>query len=310
MVSRCLQGFAESADTVVLAALLDSSRDEKDYYTSFSIVSLGMMLGPVLGPGIGGLLATWFGWRSGFFVLAALLAILIAISCHCFVERSPRYQGACYTEHAKLVLFDSSRCRLLVAAALCDAVLFGVTPNISTLMEDIFHTTELQVSAAMMAFAISYIAGIHLCRRLTSSAFESVKILSTYSTLAAILLLMSGLYFDSSLGIILVSMCLVFCGLGGTFCAADTLFMVSCGQEAGMAQAIKQTLCYLASAASTLFGAALLKKPGKVAVPAFVTYDASLLACMCLVLKIFCLNPPEWSTAAKDEQVTDPPEST
>jgi len=310
MVSRCLQGFAESADTVVLAAVLDSSRDEKDYYTSFSVVSIGMMLGPILGPGIGGFLANWLGWRSGFFVLAAVLAILIAISCHCFVERAPRYQGVCYREHAKLVLFDWGRCRLLVGAALCEAAVFGVTPNISTLMEDIFHTTELQVSAAMMVVAISFVAGMHLSRRLTSCAFESVKILSTYSTLTAILLLLSGVCFDSSLGIILISICLVFWGLGGTFCAADTLFMVSCEKEAGMAQGIKQTLCYLASSASTLVGAALLKKPGKVAVRAFVTYDASLLACMCLVLKIFCLNPPESSTAAKDEQFTNSLETT
>lgn len=79
MVLRCLQSTGSSA-TVALAAgaVADMvTRAERGKFISYA--SLGVSLGPVLAPIIGGLLTEYLGWRSIFWFLTICAAVLFAV---------------------------------------------------------------------------------------------------------------------------------------------------------------------------------------------------------------------------------------
>ncbi|KAH8759969.1 putative MFS transporter [Diaporthe sp. PMI_573] len=79
MVLRCLQSTGSSA-TVALAAgaVADMvTRAERGRFIAYA--SLGVSLGPVLAPVIGGLLTEYLGWRSIFWFLTICAAVLFAV---------------------------------------------------------------------------------------------------------------------------------------------------------------------------------------------------------------------------------------
>ncbi|CAN8097030.1 unnamed protein product [Discula destructiva] len=79
MVLRCLQSTG-SASTVALAsgAVADMvTRAERGRFISYA--SLGVSLGPVLAPIIGGLLTEYLGWRANFWFLVIIAVLLFAI---------------------------------------------------------------------------------------------------------------------------------------------------------------------------------------------------------------------------------------
>lgn len=89
MVLRCLQSTGSSA-TVALAAgaVADMvTRAERGKFISYA--SLGVSLGPVLAPIIGGLLTEYLGWRSIFWFLTICAAVLFAVY-YVFVPETAR----------------------------------------------------------------------------------------------------------------------------------------------------------------------------------------------------------------------------
>ena len=79
MVLRCLQSAGSSA-TIALAAgsVADVvTRAERGKFIAYA--SVGVTLGPALGPVVGGLLTESLGWRAIFWFLAILSAVLFAV---------------------------------------------------------------------------------------------------------------------------------------------------------------------------------------------------------------------------------------
>lgn len=79
MALRCLQGLVSSmAGIVCNSAPVDIvPRAERGRYMIYS--SLGVTLGPAIGPILGGILTRFLGWRSIFWFLAILTAVMIVI---------------------------------------------------------------------------------------------------------------------------------------------------------------------------------------------------------------------------------------
>ena len=77
---RGAQGFAGAASAVVVQALVRDLFNREDFARTMSYITLVMTLAPLIAPMLGGYLAHWFGWRSIFWVLTAVTA-LIALSC-------------------------------------------------------------------------------------------------------------------------------------------------------------------------------------------------------------------------------------
>ncbi|MFP2769446.1 Bcr/CflA family multidrug efflux MFS transporter [Oceanisphaera sp. KMM 10153] len=77
---RAAQGFAGAASAVVVQALVRDLFDREDFARTMAYITLVMTLAPLIAPMLGGHLAHWFGWRSIFWVLAGVTA-LIALIC-------------------------------------------------------------------------------------------------------------------------------------------------------------------------------------------------------------------------------------
>lgn len=68
---RMAQGVVAACQSVAMAAIRDSWRGD-DMRSRISSLSSAWAVGPMIGPSLGGILATAFGWRSNFVLFAAL----------------------------------------------------------------------------------------------------------------------------------------------------------------------------------------------------------------------------------------------
>ncbi|PLB45422.1 MFS general substrate transporter [Aspergillus steynii IBT 23096] len=76
---RCFQSIGSSGTTVVAIATTSDlvTRAERGKYMAYS--SMGYTVGPALGPILGGVLTRYLGWRSVFWFLAILTAVIILV---------------------------------------------------------------------------------------------------------------------------------------------------------------------------------------------------------------------------------------
>lgn len=75
---RAAQGFAGASAAVVIQALVRDMYEKEDFARTMSFITLVVMVAPLIAPMLGGYLAVWFGWRSIFWVLAAVSGLVIA----------------------------------------------------------------------------------------------------------------------------------------------------------------------------------------------------------------------------------------
>jgi len=99
---RMLQGVSTGAGIVVGRAMIRDLYQEEDAQRLMSMVTLFFGLAPVIAPIIGGLLFEAFGWRSIFWFLAAVGAILVAAGAYFIRETLPEENR--HPFHAKALL--------------------------------------------------------------------------------------------------------------------------------------------------------------------------------------------------------------
>ncbi len=89
VVARAMQGVFGSAFVPLSQAILLDSYPRERHGTAMAIWGMGIMLGPILGPTVGGYLTEFYSWRWNFFINVPLgaLALLMIWS---FVPRQAR----------------------------------------------------------------------------------------------------------------------------------------------------------------------------------------------------------------------------
>ncbi|KIK81700.1 hypothetical protein PAXRUDRAFT_807123 [Paxillus rubicundulus Ve08.2h10] len=96
---RVLQAAGSSAAIAISAATLADIYETHERGTMMGIFFAAPLLGPALGPIVGGSLSQYFGWRSGFYFLVASGGVILAAFLFLFkdtfrLERSLTYQVA------------------------------------------------------------------------------------------------------------------------------------------------------------------------------------------------------------------------
>ncbi|KAK8859127.1 major facilitator superfamily domain-containing protein [Apiospora arundinis] len=82
MVLRCLQSSGSSGTVALAQAVLDDVTTSEQRGKYMAYLSIGFIMGPALGPVIGGLLSQYLGWRGIFWFLlifGGVLMVLVAI---------------------------------------------------------------------------------------------------------------------------------------------------------------------------------------------------------------------------------------
>ena len=88
VASRILQGFSASSSVAVSAMLVTGYSDRYELLRAANLVSGAALLGHIVGPTAGGLLASAAGWRTSF-LSAFGLAVLILLANYMLLPSSP-----------------------------------------------------------------------------------------------------------------------------------------------------------------------------------------------------------------------------
>lgn len=86
---RLIQGLAGGAVVVLSRSVVPDLARGKASASAFSILMAISSLAPAIAPLIGGMLAPAFGWRSVFWLLAALAAVMVALTVFVVPESLP-----------------------------------------------------------------------------------------------------------------------------------------------------------------------------------------------------------------------------
>lgn len=94
VIARALQGVFGAAFVPLSQAILLDSYPRQKHGTAMAIWGIGLMLGPILGPTIGGYLTEFYSWRWDFFVNVpvAVIAFLMSWTFVPETEKNPSLQ--------------------------------------------------------------------------------------------------------------------------------------------------------------------------------------------------------------------------
>jgi len=83
---RFFQGLAACAGPIIGRAVIRDSFNGTSLARAFSLLSLAMGVAPAIGPFIGGVLQSWYGWQACFWFMTIYAVILLTIALWLFKE--------------------------------------------------------------------------------------------------------------------------------------------------------------------------------------------------------------------------------
>ncbi len=155
---RVLQGFAAGLWSVCLA-IATSSVPVGKLGMSLGILQSGLTAGNVIGPLIGGMLASMFGMRTSFYLGAAVLFIITLV----FWFYIPEPPGSGKTEEvdnepATALLKNPPIREALICSGIVQMVILLIQPIISLYVEQLYDGTDNIIFIAGLVFSLVGIA--------------------------------------------------------------------------------------------------------------------------------------------------------
>lgn len=86
IVARILMGTAASVEAVIALAVIRDLYDDIGAVRILAIYGMVIAIAPAVGPVIGGFVFVWAGWRANFVLLAAIIALVFAMSARWLPE--------------------------------------------------------------------------------------------------------------------------------------------------------------------------------------------------------------------------------
>lgn len=151
---RVIQGFAAGLWSVCLA-IATSFAPSGSIGTSLGIMQAALTTGNVIGPLVGGLLSTYFGMRSSFFVAGTLLTIITLIF-YFYIPEPPR-GPAVEQSHEGLLQRPAIR-KVLVLVGLFQLVILLVQPVIGLYVAELLPGSDNVIFLSGLVFSMVGIA--------------------------------------------------------------------------------------------------------------------------------------------------------
>jgi MFS transporter, DHA1 family, multidrug resistance protein len=171
IVARLLQAVGGAAGIVLARAMV---RDVFDRETSASVISyitMAFVVAPMIAPALGGFIDQHAGWRTDFWLLAALGALVLAASWRFLPEthtlRNPAGSGMSLIAGAAR-LFTLPRFRgYTLTLAFTSAVFFAFLGGAPHIMMDVLHRPPVEYGLWFVIISAGYMAGNFLSGRFT-----------------------------------------------------------------------------------------------------------------------------------------------
>jgi len=153
---RTLQGFAAGLYSVFLAMTSASVPSDKLGF-SMGVFQSGLTIGNVMGPLLGGTLATIFGMRMSFFVAGGFLALITAVTWFLLPE-PPRDEKAAVNGENKAVLKNPAVQETLLYVTITFLMILLVQPILSLYVKELMQGEGNVVFLSGLVFSMVGIA--------------------------------------------------------------------------------------------------------------------------------------------------------
>ena len=156
---RVLQGFAAGLWSVCLA-IATSSVPVGKLGMSLGILQSGLTAGNVIGPLIGGVLASVFGMRTSFYLGGAVL-FMITLVFWFYIPEPPGSKASkedAANEPATALLKNAPIREALICSGIVQMVILLIQPIISLYVEKLYHGTDNIIFVAGLVFSLVGIA--------------------------------------------------------------------------------------------------------------------------------------------------------
>ena len=240
LAARIIQSLGESMEGMRLAIIRDCFQDEKDRVFAIGMVTVLMMIGPSVGPLLGGFIAAYSHWRVPFFALGFLWSLFTLYAGFFIRESGPDVKSKGTWQTILHICGD----RMLMTLLLADVCLMGTylsyESNFSYLAEAKYGKSTAQTSLLLSATPIAVTIGTTLLDMLNfESVLETVKFSVTFFTLSVTAAFaVSGLYFSEDFWAYWAS-AVVMAGSAACVISVTTLYMEPVEDMAGTAGALE-----------------------------------------------------------------------
>jgi len=302
LCARVMQGVGEAVDTVAFATFLDHYPDMYDRTRIGAQLGSIQALVPVIAPPVGGLLASYFGWRFAFFLLASACAFF-GVLCYTTLNESVNCtdeatRDTTWLQDFWFVIYHRHRLVLLVVSALMVGVPLTMESNSSFILEVDFHlslerTAVLFGSQATAALAGGMISSI-LMGVLQLRPLKVLQVAMASLLVSPVLMMVSTHYVeDLQLGPALYMASIYsFMLISPSSQAMGIFFEQQLQHIAGTARGICMFLINVIGAVVSIFGS----KAATHGASYVLFFMAQLLLGACILYWVgFGANPPEWA---------------
>jgi DHA1 family bicyclomycin/chloramphenicol resistance-like MFS transporter len=173
IAGRFLQALGASGAIVLARAVVRDLYSGARAGKELSIMGAIMAIAPITGPVVGGVLHTWFGWRSSFAVLLVCGVALGWMAWRKMPETLKHPAPEVLSLSAMLRIYrDMLRQRSFLLYAgitgACYAGLFAWLSSASFILQDIYHLTPLAFSIYFLPSATGFLIGTFIASRIVS----------------------------------------------------------------------------------------------------------------------------------------------
>lgn len=171
IAARLLQALGGSAGIVLARAMVRDVFDREQSASVISYITMAFVVAPMVAPALGGVLDSHGGWRSSFWLLTALGAVVLVAAWarlpETHVTRTTQGSGMGLVTGA-VTLFALPRFRAYAATlAFTSTVFFAFLGGAPHIMVDVLGRTPVEYGLWFVAVSAGYMAGNFISGRYT-----------------------------------------------------------------------------------------------------------------------------------------------
>lgn len=171
IAARALQAVGACAGVVLGRAIVRDVYGRERAAKVLSYIGMAMALAPALGPILGGLIQTWFGWRANFLVLVAFggvtLVAVLALLPETNIWRDPAMRVAQLGANYRTLARDRGYLGFVLVCAFAYAGIFTFISGSSFLLIGVLGLSPEQFGLSFAAIVVGYMIGTLASARLT-----------------------------------------------------------------------------------------------------------------------------------------------
>lgn len=246
---RLVQSFGASAGSVVTQSIMRESFTGARGAKVFANVGAALALSPAIGPLLGGIAQTYFGYRSVFSILIAIAVSLIFYTFLGLPETNHNINSSEPAPSAKSItmrlLTDKNVWVYCLLISGINGLLFSFYAEAPFIFINHFHTSSVQYGVLGVVIALSSILGSITINRLVTR-FSPTKITKLGLLIALIgSLLLVGAGFADNIILFIICIFVLFYGVYVTLPMALNLALVGYEEVIGVASGIFSFIYYL-----------------------------------------------------------------